>query len=50
MIGRSIVRWALRMALMYALKKGIEMATRPPARTPPRGRSSSSALRASAIH
>jgi hypothetical protein len=28
LIGKRVTRWALRMALLWALKKGIEMANR----------------------
>jgi hypothetical protein len=34
LIGRNLTRWALRMALLWALKKGIEMARRQSARPP----------------
>jgi hypothetical protein len=28
-IAKSLTRWALRMALIWAVKKGIDMATQP---------------------
>jgi len=44
MVGRSLMRWALRMALIYALKKGIELATRTPVQRRSRPRTPSAHL------